>query len=239
MEGHDGRHLAITVAPAVVILLASRLQSLVLMTSAYCDHHTIAKLHSKHSSTYSSLFIFVHRGKISASVRARLSSHKFHDKLRKTLIHKLMAALQTHTNTRTGTMQCLDQCIYKSNCSIKRSQKLFIPPDVLYGWTVLEGWGYTNQIWTPNRSQTERQVVTLVYSMQQYLISNHVTYHSKFRVNKIFKCFLKSILCLLRLHLFKQKYNKTLILWNIITIYAMRLLQSSVSHDPSEIILIC
>lgn len=40
MEGQDGRHLAITVAPAVVILLASRLQSLVLMTSAYCDHHT-------------------------------------------------------------------------------------------------------------------------------------------------------------------------------------------------------
>ncbi len=58
-----------------------------------------------------------------------------------------------------------------------------------------------------------------------------------------------------RLHLFDQKYSKTVILWNINTIlflfnlnifsnviykavFSASLLQSSVSHDPSEIVLI-
>ncbi len=61
-----------------------------------------------------------------------------------------------------------------------------------------------------------------------------------------------SLLCSTRLHLFDQ--NKTLIMWNIITIkknttiliiavikaeFSASLLQSSFSHDPSEISLIC
>ncbi len=47
----------------------------------------------------------------------------------------------------------------------------------------------------------------------------------------------KSLLYLQQLHLFDQKYSKTVILWNI-TAIKFFVCESSVSRDPSELILI-
>lgn len=94
MDGHDGRHLAISTAPFVLILLASRLQSRSITTiTANCTANIrlniLINLYCKHPDTYSSLFNIVHRGRTSASFRARVSPHSFQDKLRKRKLYKL------------------------------------------------------------------------------------------------------------------------------------------------------